>query len=234
MESKEAMNRQLAARRVRGPITIGSRYWAALRCLAGGEAVLDLGAGRGELEDRLLGLYRRVVAADILIDQISAPAVVEVVACDVDAPLPWGPNTFDAVVSLDVIEHVVEPVSFMVEISRVLRPGGQAVISTPNARALRHLLRLALGGHGLRTSRDGALRPWDGGHLHYFTSKDLLELCAAAGLATTAKVGTLGTSGRLSRLRSLLLKFASFVPVREFVCGGVVVTARKDVDVVNR
>lgn len=39
--------------------------------------------------------------------------------------------SFDGVISSDVIEHVQEPRRFLAEISRLLRPGGFAVISTP-------------------------------------------------------------------------------------------------------
>jgi 2-polyprenyl-3-methyl-5-hydroxy-6-metoxy-1,4-benzoquinol methylase len=38
---------------------------------------------------------------------------------------------FDAVVSSDVIEHVMEPDRLLAEIRRVLKPGGIAILSTP-------------------------------------------------------------------------------------------------------
>ncbi len=42
----------------------------------------------------------------------------------------------DAVVSLDVIEHVVSPDRYLAETCRVLRPGGRAVLTTPNRFSL--------------------------------------------------------------------------------------------------
>jgi len=45
-------------------------------------------------------------------------------------------RTFDAVVMLDVLEHITEPVPFLAEIRRRLRPGGRVFIMTPNIRSL--------------------------------------------------------------------------------------------------
>ena len=47
-------------------------------------------------------------------------------------PLPYPDHTFDYVVSFQVIEHIKDDHSFLKEISRVLKPGGFALISTPN------------------------------------------------------------------------------------------------------
>jgi len=43
-------------------------------------------------------------------------------------------NTFDTVVSFQVIEHIKDDKSFLQEIHRVLKPGGKAIISTPNKK----------------------------------------------------------------------------------------------------
>ena len=42
---------------------------------------------------------------------------------------------FDAVVSFEVIEHVADPVRYLEEVKRVLKPGGLFVLSTPNRNA---------------------------------------------------------------------------------------------------
>jgi SAM-dependent methyltransferase len=46
--------------------------------------------------------------------------------------LPFGDDSFDAVVSMQVIEHVEEDVAFTRELRRVLRPGGRCWLTTPN------------------------------------------------------------------------------------------------------
>lgn len=41
-------------------------------------------------------------------------------------------NTYDTIVSFQVIEHIYEDRLFLQEIYRMLKPGGKAIISTPN------------------------------------------------------------------------------------------------------
>ena len=65
-------------------------------------------------------------------------------------------NSFDTVVSFQVIEHIENDRLFLEEIKRVLKPGGKAIISTPN---IRHTL-----------SRN----PW---HIREYTAKQLEDLC---------------------------------------------------------
>jgi len=43
-------------------------------------------------------------------------------------------NSFDSIVSFQVIEHVKEDADFLKEIHRVLKPGGVAVLTTPNIK----------------------------------------------------------------------------------------------------
>jgi len=47
-------------------------------------------------------------------------------------PLPYDDNTFDCVVSFQVIEHIKDDNLYLKEISRVLKPNGLALITTPN------------------------------------------------------------------------------------------------------
>jgi len=54
----------------------------------------------------------------------------------------FAPASFDAVVSLYVLEHVSDPRAFMTKVFDVLRPGGQAIIRIPYTRPLFPINRL--------------------------------------------------------------------------------------------
>lgn len=47
--------------------------------------------------------------------------------------LPLASGCADTVLSLDVVEHVPDDAGFVSELMRVVKPGGQVVLSTPNA-----------------------------------------------------------------------------------------------------
>ncbi len=47
-------------------------------------------------------------------------------------PLPFADESFDCVISFQVIEHIKDDRLFVAEVARVLRPGGIFVVSTPN------------------------------------------------------------------------------------------------------
>lgn len=83
--------------------------------------VLDLGCGDVSYLSPMNHL--RVVRVDI-----HANLGVEVVA---DAhQLPFGDGSFDVVLAIEMLEHLMEPWRAVEEIKRVVRPGGTCVLST--------------------------------------------------------------------------------------------------------
>lgn len=100
--------------------------------LARDARVLDLGCGTGYGCARLAAMAHEVVAVDrIAPEREHRRGRLHYVRADL-AGLPLAAGRFDLVVSFQVIEHLIDPGSYLDAIARVLRPGGTAVLTTPN------------------------------------------------------------------------------------------------------
>ena len=88
------------------------------------------------------------------------------------------PQSLDAILCLDVLEHMVDPWSFVKRISPLLRQGGRLVISIPNIRNWKFIRALLFRGDFHYT--DAGLL--DRTHLRFFVSDTAAELATCGGL----------------------------------------------------
>jgi len=91
--------------------------------------IIDLGCGKGALSRALKDLNWDITAIDVNPPELSD---IPTLKADLNKPLPFKDNTFDVVVSSEVIEHLENIHQFVREIHRILKPGGRCIISTPN------------------------------------------------------------------------------------------------------
>ena len=96
-----------------------------------GKAVLDLGCAGGFMAEALDARGARVTGIDPAAEAVAAArahaeAQGRAIAYDVGVgeDLPYADAAFDAVVCVDVLEHVRDLGQVLAEVSRVLRPGG--------------------------------------------------------------------------------------------------------------
>ena len=106
-------------------------YYKAAELVSGD--VLEIGTGMG------YGVEVVAPAADkyVTIDKscaynVELPANAEFRQMTVP-PLDFADESFDYVISFQVIEHIKNDKEFVAEVSRVLRKGGKFIVSTPNA-----------------------------------------------------------------------------------------------------
>jgi 2-polyprenyl-3-methyl-5-hydroxy-6-metoxy-1,4-benzoquinol methylase len=111
--------------------------------------VLEFGAGTGNFARRLAaeGFAKKISCADILPRPEDLPTDLEWIVADLNNPLPVPDETFDGIVSTEVVEHLENPRAVFREFHRVLQPGGWLVLTTPNQESLRSLASLLLGRH---------------------------------------------------------------------------------------
>jgi 2-polyprenyl-3-methyl-5-hydroxy-6-metoxy-1,4-benzoquinol methylase len=151
--------------------------------------VLDAGCGGG---DFAIGLHQaglKVYGLDTSESGIAAARQrgvgTFVVSSIYDSFLdPFGVASFDAVLAVEVIEHLYSPRVFVARAVEALRPGGLLIVTTPYWGYLKNIA-LAVSN---RTDR--ALTPlWDGGHIKHWSRDTLTRLMQEKGLPVVAFYG---------------------------------------------
>lgn len=102
--------------------------------------LLDVGCGSGSYAAsmRARGWDVRGTEFDPLAARVAR--TTHGIAVDVGelADIAYPDGAFDAITARHVLEHVQEPVGFLAECWRILRPGGRLVVVTPNIDSLGH------------------------------------------------------------------------------------------------
>ncbi len=144
-QDREDGRNQPPVSRESAPRNTHNKVYALLRARLDGGKVLDMPCGSGAFLRRLLDSPFEGWGADIA----PHPAIPEEAAftlADMNEPLPFDDGDFDAVVSIEGIEHIRRPFDFVNECARILKPGGLLILTTPNISALRSRWRWLLTG----------------------------------------------------------------------------------------
>jgi SAM-dependent methyltransferase len=103
-------------------------YQKAIEQYARGRLV-DLGCGKAPL----YGIYQDKADAVLCVDWDQSLHGTEFVdrQMDLNGPLAFPDESFDTVLSTDVLEHIREPVLFWSEMARICKRGGHIILGTP-------------------------------------------------------------------------------------------------------
>jgi 2-polyprenyl-3-methyl-5-hydroxy-6-metoxy-1,4-benzoquinol methylase len=146
--------------------------------------ILDIGCGIGLLGKELRSKGNKVFGVDISVFSIEKAKknLDAAFVCDIqNDKLPFPEGAFDEVLFTEVIEHLPFPEKTMAEISRVLKPGGFAVITTPNFLVWSNRIHMLFG--RFEYTDTGFL---DRGHVHFFTMRSMIRAIEEAGLRVAA------------------------------------------------
>jgi SAM-dependent methyltransferase len=159
--------RMAAQQTASGPDPYGVAFEAVRECEP--QLVLEVGCGRGELAERIKNeLDARVVALDQSerMVELTARRGVEAIVGDVD-DLPFRDGIFDCAVAAWMLYHARDVNRALLELRRVLRPGGRLVAATSSERNLGELWTLV---GEIGAPADGfTVESAEGALLRYFT-----------------------------------------------------------------
>lgn len=164
---------------------------SALRPLAGKRA-LDVGCGAGLLAEPLARLGASVTGVDAAAENVAVAAAhaagqhlpIDYRHGDIaDAGFADPLGAFDLVTSMEVIEHVADPRSFLAALVARLADGGLMILSTPNRTAASKLL-LVEGAEALGAVPKGT-HDWS----RFLTPDELTDLAADCGLRVVDTTG---------------------------------------------
>ena len=149
-----------------------------------GLSLLDIGCGGGLIAEPLARLGARVTGIDpaernIAVARLHAEQsglAIDYRTAAVEQLVDAGAH-FDAVLSLEVVEHVPDPASFMGLCASLVRPGGMLVASTINRTVKAWLLAIVGAEYVLRWLPAGTHR-WE----RFVTPDEMARFLATAGL----------------------------------------------------
>jgi 2-polyprenyl-3-methyl-5-hydroxy-6-metoxy-1,4-benzoquinol methylase len=159
--------------------------------------ILDLGGGASEMARLVKSRGAWVTLIDHDRDNVKRARELGIsgIHHDLNDPLPnLREHQFDGILLLDVIEHIWNAEHLLEQISRILKPGGFLLLSTPNIAALNKRCRVFFRGEP----------PFDEGyHVRFFTVRTLTELLQRNNLEIKCSNHATMTFG-LNRLNRIL------------------------------
>jgi 2-polyprenyl-3-methyl-5-hydroxy-6-metoxy-1,4-benzoquinol methylase len=166
------------------PVAFARRSDFLLGHVRAGERVLDVGCGEGRFAAELVCKGVQVVGIDVAAEPLRRARErhpdLDLRQIPATGAWPLQDASFDAVWAGEVIEHVADTAGWLSELRRVLRSGGQLLLSTPDHGRLR-MLGWALAPRAFAAHFDPRAD-----HLRFYRSRTLTELLEDFGFHDVA------------------------------------------------
>jgi 2-polyprenyl-6-hydroxyphenyl methylase/3-demethylubiquinone-9 3-methyltransferase len=156
-----------------------------------GLRILDIGCGGGLLSEPMARLGATVVGADAAERNIPVARIhAEQSGLDIDyrfttaEAMADADEQFDAVINMEVVEHVADPLAYLTACQTLLKPGGLHICSTINRNPKSYVMAIIGAEYVMRWLPKGT-HEWN----KFITPDELFELLKNAGLRPVDRQG---------------------------------------------
>lgn len=174
-----------------------------------GASVLDVGCGDGQTSGKWLSDNgRRYIGVDISANAVDEArrSGLEAIKVEDASVLPFDAGSFDAVVCIEVLEHLFDPKAALENIRRVLKPGGIFISTVPNTVYWRNRADFFLLGRWNPLGDTLSVKqPWRDPHIRFFTISSMRRLVSECDLSLL-HIG--GQSGGFLKAMPYVRKFS--------------------------
>jgi 2-polyprenyl-3-methyl-5-hydroxy-6-metoxy-1,4-benzoquinol methylase len=167
-----------------------SSHDLALRYLGSGKRLLEIGCGACHFSRLLIEAGNEVTGVDFIDEPAIRPPAMEYIRADLhfarlDAHPSLAGRRFDAVLLMDVLEHLLTPERILRECLSLLAPGGEVLVSLPNVANI--YVRLSLLAGRFEYAERGIL---DRTHLHFYTRRSARRMIEQCGFQIQRQFST--------------------------------------------
>ncbi len=156
-----------------------------------GVRILDIGCGGGLLSEPMARLGAEVVGADAAERNIPVARLhAEQSGLEIDyrhttaEDLAAAGEQFDAILNMEVVEHVSDPLAYLTACQQLLKPGGLMICSTLNRNPKSYVMAIIGAEHVMRWLPKGT-HEWN----KFITPDELFDLLRQSGLTPVDRKG---------------------------------------------
>lgn len=155
--------------------------------------VVDLGAGNPAISDGI-DCSRRI---KLDINPASNPDYV----CDLTKGIPLEDSSVDICVASEILEHIYTSKKLLDDIRRILKPGGNLILSSPNICSLKYRIAFMMGRIPAHAAKADCFYKVDKpGHIRDYNFDEMISLLRGQGFETVWS----GTDGLSFRSKTFL------------------------------
>jgi SAM-dependent methyltransferase len=194
--------------------------FAVCQAQRGGEALLDIGCGDGDLLLSLKDKYKSYYGIDISDIRLNTAKIncIDLNSNFYNLSIEVQTNLFpfaniNTICCLDVLDHLVDVRAAIKNIFNLLADNGRFILTVPNFAKIDRRLKLLMGSFPSTSTKNqgvdrlGESGLFDGGKLHYFTFESLCALLNEAGFNKIERFG-IGKFGWVHNIKPSLLSGA--------------------------